>query len=164
MSSIGLGLFGLFERIVSERMPFRATMQVEGVPHRIIVSLINHTKDTPLFVHAVRIHFGTRFYNHFFHLSPCETVEIVSRAKHTFTLDSNPIVGRFSEQKTQPDFTENAEPSFDSPRDLFRAIAHGKPRDSWLEVDFNEFEKRVFLRHKLQPLLRSVYDMPRQQT
>ena len=43
-------------------------------------------------------------------------------------------------------------PSFESPADLFKAIAHGRKRDSWIEIDFNEFRKKRFRLGQVQRL------------
>jgi hypothetical protein len=43
-------------------------------------------------------------------------------------------------------------PSFDSPADLFRAIANGPRKHSWIEIDFNEFRQRRFRRGRMKRL------------
>ena len=98
------------------------------------------------------------FYNYFFHLASYESVEIRPRDRHTFTLEGNPMVGRISQHKTFIDPATLPDPTFDSSRDLLRAIAQGRPQDSWLEADFNEFEERQFLRGKIHPIFKAIWE------
>lgn len=145
--------------VLEARIPFRInTYTFTGAEPRnatpvFFVSLVNQTKDTPLFVHAVRIHYGNRFYNYCFVLLPWKTVEIAPKAKFDFFLsyaNAETKIQRNELQKTPPKFIENNYPSFGSGADLFKAIANGDKRDSWMEIDFNEFKDRRFRRGRIK--------------
>jgi uncharacterized protein with HEPN domain len=58
--------------------------------------------------------------------------------------------------KKLPAPADLAAPPFDSPADLFRAIANGNAKHSWVEVDFNEFKERKFKRGEVKGLFSGV--------
>ncbi len=142
--------------VVEARLPFRIVTGVTGIQSTVFVTIINHTKNMPLHVHSVRIHHGLSTFNYSFVLAPTESVEISPRNRKEFSI---PFVGttvqRFRASKVPPT-NKDPGPSFDSPADLFKAIAHGRARDSWIEIDFNEFHKRKFRRGKLKDLFLSI--------
>ena len=49
-------------------------------------------------------------------------------------------------RKSEPQFRQTDFPVIDSGVRLFEAIVNGKDRDSWIEIDFNEFAERRFRR------------------
>lgn len=100
-------------------------------------------------------------YSYFFRLAPYETITISPRAKQEYLLPfEHTIVGRRYESKQRPNLNEEgASPTFDSPADLFKAIARSKPKDTWLEIDFNEFTRRVFLKGDIQPMFDDITKM-----
>jgi hypothetical protein len=154
---------GFWLPIVEQRFPFR--IQTAGVTdpnHRgriFRVTLINQTKDLPLSIRQVRIHYGSPFYSHAFVLLPWQTVNITPKAHYDFFLSSaNPetqISQRFF-RKTPPKHNPKAQPTFSSGADLFKAIANGNRRDSWIEVDFNEFVERRYFRGHIKVLFAAI--------
>ena len=154
---------GFWLPIVEQRFPFRVEMSgvtdLANRGHIFQVTLINQTKDLPLSIREVRIHYGCPAYSHAFVLLPWQTVSISPKAHHPFFLSSsNPetqIVQRF-QTKTPPKYAPNALPSFSSSADLFKAIANGNPKDSWIEVDFNEFRERRCHRGHIKQLFAAI--------
>ena len=149
--------------LVEQRFPFR--VQASGVTdpshrgHIFRVRLINQTKDMPLSIREVRIHYGCPFYTYAFVLLPWEPVRIPPKEHHDFFLSSaNPEtqIKRTTYHKVPPKFDAGAYPTFSSGADLFKAIANGKPRESWIEVDFNEFSGRRFQRGHVKRLFAAI--------
>ena len=143
--------------VLEARIPFRintfARAEPSGTTPVFFISLVNQTKDTPLFVHSVRIHYGNKFYNYSFVLLPRKTVEIAPKAKFDFYLsyaNAETLIQRSELQKTPPEFIASDYPSFNSGADLFKAIANGEKQDSWIEIDFNEFKSRRFRRGRIK--------------
>jgi hypothetical protein len=145
--------------VLEARIPFRINIftftnaKPSNATPVFFVSLINQTKDTPLFVHSVRIHYGSKFYNYSFTLLPWKTVEITPKSKFDFFLsyaNAETKIQRNELQKTPPKFSDDDYPSFDSGADLFKAIANGNERDSWIEINFNEFKNRRFRRGRIK--------------
>jgi hypothetical protein len=148
---------------IQQRTPFRIKAHVGRAPLTIVVSIINRTKDFPLHVHAVRVHFGMARYSSYFQLAPYDSVQIPPRGRTEFFLPFNDnIMGRRYETEAIPRRVNDPDepPPWDSPAQLFLAIARGAPNDSWLEMDFNEFEQRRFLRGRLQRLFHTVTQCP----
>ena len=134
-------------------LPFRIqTGTKTGSDGRVpvfFVALSNHTKNKPLFVHRVRVHYGNQYCNHAFVLLPQTTVEIVPRAKREFCLsfrNAETEIPKILLRKSEPQFRQTDFPVIDSGVRLFEAIVNGKDRDSWIEIDFNEFAERRFRR------------------
>lgn len=79
---------GFWLPIVEQRFPFRIEMSGVTDPsnrgHIFRVTLINQTKDLPLSIRAVRIHYGCPAYSHTFVLLPWQTVSISPKAHHPF--------------------------------------------------------------------------------
>jgi hypothetical protein len=154
---------GFWLGIVEQRFPFR--IQTSGVTdpshrgHIFRVTLINQTKDLPLSIREVRIHYGCKFYSHAFILLPWQTVPLSPKSPYDFFLSSaNPEtkIQRTTYHKTPPKFDAGAYPTFSSGADLFKAIANGNKWDSWIEVDFNEFVGRRFRRGRIKRLFAAV--------
>lgn len=146
-----------------QRTPFRIKAQVSRLPLTIVVSVINRTKDFPLHVHAVRIHFGMARYSSYFQLTPYESIQIQPRARAEFDLPFNDnIMGRRYETQSIPKDLNNPDrpPPWESAAQLFLAIARGAPNASWIEVDFNEFTERRFLRGRIQRLFHLITQCP----
>jgi len=54
-------------------------------------------------------------------------------------------------QKTQPRAPEpNRQPGIESPAQLFNAIGMGDKDHSWVEIDFNEYKEREYLKGKVK--------------
>ena len=143
--------------ILKVRTPFgmRLTILAKGeqVTPQFNVSLVNRTKDLPLFVHSLRVHYGNKFYNHAFVLHPSSTVTIAPKDSKTFELlyaNKQSEIRRTTLHKSQPNMLSGEFPTFSSPADLFKAIANDDKNHSWIEIDFNEFKCRRFGRGKIK--------------
>ena len=143
--------------VLETRIPFcintSARAEPSGTTPVFFISLVNQTKDTSLFVHSVRIHYGNKFYNYSFVLLPRKTIEIAPKSKSDFYLsyaNAETMIQRSELQKTPPKFLASDYPSFSNGADLFKAIANGDKRDSWIEIDFNEFKCRRFRRGRMK--------------
>lgn len=147
--------------VIEARIPFRLETGINGDPATVYVFVTNHTKDMPLFIRQVRIHFGHPHFTHSFILEPTEAQQISPKDSREFVVAFGPgnrIGRRISVKKSEyhPGLGD-AFPSFEHPVQLFHAIANGTKRSSWIEIDFNEFQKRRFRRGKMKPLFqRSV--------
>src|SRR4051812_21916465 len=90
---------------LSERYTLKIDLGIEDTDRlRFYLELTNKTRDVPLIVHEVRIHYGSTKYSHYFRLSPFEDVVITPKARSRFTLGYEPfetIVGR-RYQTTKP--------------------------------------------------------------
>jgi hypothetical protein len=138
---------------IEARIPFRLEHGVCSDPATIYIRIINHTKDTPLFVHQVRIHFGQPDYTYSFILEPSATQEIKPRDRKDFTIAyaiGSRIARRLIVDKSQMHPALENMPSFEHPIQLLHAMANGPKRDSWVEIDFNEFHNRRFRRGKIK--------------
>ncbi len=140
---------------LSARFTFRLDIGVSGDPATIFVGVTNRTKDTPLVIREARIHFGHPHLTNAFVLKPYEAQQIKPGERREFVI---PFSGgcRFIKNvnvaldKYHPSLGD-APPSWENPAQLFHAIANGDKRASWIEIDFNEFQKRRFRRGKLKP-------------
>jgi hypothetical protein len=151
------GFVGIWLPVIEQRFPFR--IQTSGVTdpnhrgHIFCITLINQTKDFPLWIREVRIHYGCKSYNHAFILLPWNPVQIAPKSHYPFFLSSAHQETKIAQKflsKTLPRFNPDAYPTFSSGADLFKAIANGKKHDSWIEVDFNEFAGRQFQRGNIK--------------
>lgn len=128
--------------------------------HVFHVEIINHTKDRPVYVHAVRVHYGDWFYKHGFILLPKNTVEIKPAAKSNFFISYNNAETEIQKViLTKDPKIANAvtkRPTFESGASLFLAIANGNKKDSWIEIDFNEFKGRKFCRGQIKRMFMSI--------
>ncbi len=130
--------------LVEARIPFRLETGVNGDPATVYVAVTNHTKDMPLFIRQVRIHFGHPDVTYSFILAPSETQQIKPRDRAEFVISyaaGNRISRRLivDQSKYHPGLGDGF-PSFDHPAQLFHAIANGPKRGSWIEIDFNEVQ------------------------
>jgi len=137
------------------RFTFRLNIGVCGDPATIFVDVTNRTKDTPLCIHQVRIHFGQPDYTYGFVLEPAAEQQIEPGTHKEFTI-SFALGSRISrrlivDQSQMHPALENM-PSFQHPAQLFHAVANGPKKGSWIEIDFNEFKKRKFRRGEMKPL------------
>lgn len=97
----------------------------------------------------------------FFRLVPHDTIHIAPRDRMVYHLPFvQTIIGRRYTTEQRPNLnSDDCDPPFESPADLFKAIARAPQRDVWLEIDFNEFTQRQFLRGELQPLFYDITQM-----
>ena len=140
------------------RYPIKITASGGGEPPTVVLTLTNKTPNLPVFIHDVRVHFGFEERSRAFSFMPQSTVEL--RPKETkkwcLSLESHEtkIVVRYLAK--DPTVARNASgPGIDSPAQLFNAIGMSPKNHSWVEVDFNEYEQRKFLRGTIQ----GVFDM-----
>jgi hypothetical protein len=137
---------------IEARLPFRIATSIRDDPPTIYVSITNRTKDTPLIVKAVRTHFGRHDYTYSFLLAPVGTHKVEPGDTKDFFIPFTATTVQHRQYVKKPPADFDAYPSFDGPADLFRAIANGRPKSSWIEIDFNEFEERRFRRGRIASL------------
>jgi hypothetical protein len=53
-------------------------------------------------------------------------------------------------------------PSFEQPLDLFRAIVNGKPKDSWIEIDYNEVGQYPLLKGRVKDVFAEAARLSRE--
>jgi hypothetical protein len=140
---------------LSARFTFRLDIGVSGDPATIFVGATNRTKDTPLVIREVRIHFGHPDLTNAFILKPYEAQQIKPGERREFSIpfsDGCRLTKRVNvaRDKYHPSLGD-APPSWEHPAQLFHAITNGDKCASWIEIDFNEFQKRRFRRGKLKP-------------
>lgn len=151
----------LVETFLYNRHPLKVSISYEGVPiPHVRVSIQNQTPGYDVHIHEVRIHHGMRERSLSFVLWPSDKVTIAPKDKAEWALDYEPartIVKRLTETKQPPPYLDPDEgPGIDSPADLFNAIGMGRVEDSWIELDFNEYERREFKKGKVKEIFDSV--------
>ena len=147
--------------VVEARIPFRLETGRSGDPATIYVHVTNHTKDMPLFVRKVRIHFGQPDYTYGFILEPSSTQQIAPRDRKEFQISyglGSRITRRLIVDESQLHPALENFPSFQHPIQLFHAIANGPEQCSWIEIDFNEFRQRRYRRGKMKPLFQRAVE------
>lgn len=145
----------LAEKLIDRRMPLQVHCLFEGTtPPTFVVVITNVSRGEPVVVKEVRVHFGMKDYTYAFVLSPRENTDLPPKHDAKFHLSYDGcIVRQFTILDHRPDVIDNGTPP-ETPAHLFLAISKAKPEDSWLEVDFNEFTRRDFLKGKI----RSVFE------
>jgi hypothetical protein len=149
---------------MKERTPFGVHAHIDRLPPTIAITLVNKTKDLPLRVKAVRIHHGLKDYSYSFTLVTGDgdrANDIAPKDSAEFCLPfDRTIVSKHYLSKEPPKSDKGtAGPGFDSPADLFKAIARSPEKSSWVEIDFNEFRRRRVLRGKMKSLFQAIIDM-----
>lgn len=136
----------IFDYQAQEQMPF------------VVVNITNQTTNTPVFIQATRIHFGSENHSRSLRLEPYGEIKLEPKSKTSWRLEySRNIVSVHYRTKTPPQAEVDPEgPGIESPAQLFNAIGHGAPKDSWISVDFNEHQGRVFQRGKVQMIFDQV--------
>jgi hypothetical protein len=156
---IGKDIYDVGSDAVEARFPFRLSLAFKGYAPTIVVGITNHTREAVLYVNSVRIHYGQTDYNYCFYLEPATAQTIHAKETKEFILSPlQPItIGHIQivEKLPAPD---SRYPSFESPVDLFRAIMNGNAKDSWLEIDFNEFKNRIFRRGELKDFFQAAFN------
>ncbi len=150
---------GILDRIFMfwrSRHPFSMSLGYEATSPPILkVTLTSLLPVGAVHVDHVRIHYGCTEYNHYFVLDPHATQELPPKRSMIWTLPyENTLIGRRTIQKEVTLGSDR--PSFDSPADLFRAIAKGGECDSWVEVDFDNRQQRLFKRGRVQSIFSSM--------
>src|SRR6185312_13461263 len=115
-----MGFFYDFYRMGLEaleaRAPFRLITGVNGDPATVFVTVINHTKGSSLFIHAIRIHFGQPDYTYSFLLEPLGSQKIEARNRMEFSISfakGSRMQRRLIVDKILPG--HDGDPSFDHP-------------------------------------------------
>ncbi len=124
------------------------------MPMTVIVSIVNQTPNLAVFVRKVTVHYGTKRRSRAFLLVPSTEIKLEPKQtrnwKVPFDPDETVIVQQYLTKEAQPSFSD--QPGIESPAQLFNAIGMGDKRHSWVEVDFNEYESRVYLKGKVKPM------------
>jgi hypothetical protein len=140
------------------RMLFRIGLGIKDYPPNICVSITNHTRQSTLYVNRVGIHYGRTDYNYSFTLEPFGQQTIQAKETKDFCLSPiKPVLVSFIQLVKKLPAPGVAFPSFDSPADLFRAIANGNADDSWMEIDFNEFKAKPFKKGLIKRLFQEAH-------
>jgi hypothetical protein len=143
---------------IETRIPFLISLGIKNYPPHICISITNQTRESSLFVNAVRIHYGQADYTYSFPLEPYDKQKIQAKETKDFYLSPvKPSRVSLTQLVKKLPAPETAFPSFDSPADLFRAIANGNAKDSWIEIDFNEFRAKVFKRGDIKVLFQEAH-------
>jgi hypothetical protein len=120
----------------------------------VVVQIINQTPLLTVVVHEVRVHYGNADFSRYFGLYPQSKQSLLPKDKLEWKLSTKPfewVLGERAKQRVMPINSDPmALPGIESPAQLFNAIGMGNARDSWIEVDFNEYENRKFLRGKIK--------------
>ena len=121
------------------RLPFRLRLNVKNLDDPSVeVIITNRRSGVPLSIKAARVHFGCREYNNFFILAPYDEATLQPFQSQRFTVPySNTRVGRIQLIPADAVGKGPKYPTYEDPGFLFRAIANGKPKDIWIEVDYD---------------------------
>ena len=153
-------------------LPFRIETGIRpGAGDRapaFFITIFNHSKDLPLLVRGVRVHFGNQHCDHAFALLSQKTVELLPRTSREFHLlfwNAGTEIQRTLLRKNDPLYRGSDVPLVDSGVSLFKAIAYGKAADSWIEIDYNEchgsrFRRGLLKRNFVQILAMTVASHP----
>lgn len=122
----------------------------------VAVQITNRTPSLSVVIHHVRVHYGNWDFSRYFELFPqCKTT-LPPNDKLERQLSFKPLECRLGErtrQKSAPITKDpHAPPGIESPAQLFNAIGMGNANDSWIEIDFNEYEQREFLRGSVKEM------------
>jgi len=149
--------------VISHRFPIKLEIGAYGEADSddlkyLYVELTNQTASVPVVVRQVRIHFGNQHSSCSLHLEPYEDVKIAPKERKQFVLryHNNKVSRHYLSSNLPSPHEDRSGPGFDSPANLFNAIGRGSAEDSWLEIDFNEFDRRIFLKGKIQPMIDSI--------
>ena len=158
LSAIGYFLDKIYD--FRESRP-KAELQYRGDnPPILCVTVYNPSQRILLHVHRVRVYFGDESYCYALVLDPETTTAIPAKGKFTFILPyEKTIVER---RVTQRKFHRtDIPPSFDSPANLFLAIANGPEKASWLEIQYNEDKYVNLLRGKVKKAFQTMLEIGR---
>lgn len=144
--------------VIDNRTPFIIQLSVDGIKPSVVITLTNKTANLPIHVHEVRVHYGNKAFSRALRLFPFETVSLTPKTKCEWSICYEPektiIVERTTLKEPPKASNPNKQPGIESPGQLFNAIGMGEEDHSWIEVDFNEYTNREFLRGEVK----SVFD------
>jgi hypothetical protein len=120
----------------------------------VVVQITNRTPSLTVVIHHVRVHYGNFDFSRYFELHPLCKTPLPPKDKLEWRLSFKPFewaLGERTRQKTPPISKDpKSPPGIESPAQLFNAIGMGNAKDSWIEIDFNEYEQRKFLKGKVK--------------
>lgn len=158
-------MFEVIQNVIWEfavnRYPIRLKTSAKFTPFLTVeIDITNQTATLPTIIHQVRIHFGSKFLNRAFALVPHGHVHLGPKSRGIWFLSWAPgdlaIVVRTVSKQPPKTNDEAMNPGIESPMQLFDAIRMGDARASWVEVDFNEYREREFLRGKMKGIFTVV--------
>ena len=149
-------IIDLAEKFIERRSPLQVTCQFQGDTPPIFTTVVtNISKSEPVAVKEIRVHFGMKEYNHAFVLMPRRVTDISPKHDAQFHLSYDGSILQRHLVLDSPDKIDFSR-TLESAPNLFMAIANAKPDDSWIEVDFNEFRGRQFLKGHIQPIFKRM--------
>jgi len=151
----------LVETYLYNRHPIAVTISYEGLPApHVRITIQNQTPSYAVHVHEVRVHYGMKEQNRSFVLWPFDKVTIEPKDRHEWSLEYEPgrtKIQTYAEMPTPPPYSDGSDgPGIDSPASLFNAIGMGEAKDSWIEIDFNEYEKRIYKKGDVKAIFDGV--------
>jgi hypothetical protein len=138
--------------------PIRVEVGMGNLPLTFTVRIGNRSKEA-VKVRSVRVHYGARNYNSFFQLVPYEETSIGPKDLEDFKLPYNDnLMGKRFQAKRPPNWLnqQDSPAPWESPANLFLAIANGNPLRSWVEVDFDLVECRRYALGRIGPIFDSI--------
>ena len=153
---------GLYEQIKDlgiNRYPIKVRISASGVDlPTVSVNIVNETPTLAVHIYAVRVHYGDKLFTRALTLLPAEKVTLQPKEKGDWILSyDTAILTERSISKEPPRASDpNSQPGIKSPAQLFNAIGMGNEKDSWIEVDFNEYSERKFLKSKVKGIFDAV--------
>ena len=154
-------LLAPLKELALNRYPIRVDLAANDIPlPHILIHITNRTSNMPVEIRAVRVHFGSDQFNRSLTLIPFGAVELAPKKKKTWRLSYEPdetlVSVNYITPKPPSGEKDPDGPGIDSPAQIFNAIGRGNPKDSWIELDFNEYEKRKFKKGKIKNMFDNV--------
>jgi hypothetical protein len=146
-------LYDVFKDLRAGRYPIKVQIFSTGVDRpTVAVRVTNRNPSGDVVVHAVRVHYGNQIFSRSFILSPGDKVSIRAKDRSEWLLSFDEVrLTERTRQRTPPlDIDLKKQPGIESPAQLFNAIGMGEKSHSWIEVDFNEYSQRQFLKGKVK--------------
>ena len=144
---------------VFNRYPIKVRLSVTGVDLPMVaVNIVNQTPTLIVYIHAIRVHYGDKWCSRALTLFPAEQITLKPKEKAEWVLPyDKTILSECRRHKKPPRTSDpNKQPGIDSPAQLFNAIGMGDKHHSWIEIDFNEYSHRKFLKSKVKDIFDAV--------
>jgi hypothetical protein len=158
-------LYELAKDLAFNRYPIKVRISVVGVDVPTVqVAITNETPSTDVYIHVVRVHYGNKIFSRAFTLLPAEKIFIKAkdRAEWALSFEKAILTERVTQKGPPAVPNRNEQPGIDSPAQLFNAIGMGQPEHSWIEIDFNEYSNREFLRGQVKSAFDTVGKLHRE--
>lgn len=141
----------LVEEFLYNRHPLKVSITFSGIDRPTLkMELINQTPKYKLIVHEVRIHTGTKENSLAIILSPFEKITIQPKDRSDWTHTFGAAGSRFlTVQTMEEDEKMPNGPPVSGLNEIYDRIIERDPNETWIEIDFNEYNKREFMRGKL---------------